>query len=388
MFDSRATRPLRQEVRETGGATPSLGRPPGLLAFLEYGYPEIAETPILASMARRLRWWSFVVLSSSLIPGISLAAESSTHGLKARIAFFSIGENKTRVRTIGPDRSNPRTIAENGGGGSLDWSPDGKKIVYKGRNSKNVSKVMIARADGTDNWPIAPGPLLERVSWSPTRNLIAYTQFDSGVRLVRTDGENNRVIHGDRQVGEVDWSPDGTAVAFDGEGGDDSPWPSSPPSAVFVRELTATTSQFISNDSQNVEWSPDGTRLVYECPEGVCVIDLTGMNETVVFEGLSPYLMRPTWSPDGTRVAFGSDLDGDFDIYVAQADGSGYDQLTNGPGPDLWPDWSPGGKRLAYISSRAGKPELFTMAADGSEKMRLTYNSATESIPEWRPAPK
>ena len=31
----------------------------------------------------------------------------------------------------------------------------------------------------------------------------------------------------------------------------------------------------------------------------------------------------PTWSPDGARLAIASDVGGDFDIYVTNADGTG-----------------------------------------------------------------
>jgi TolB protein len=36
----------------------------------------------------------------------------------------------------------------------------------------------------------------------------------------------------------------------------------------------------------------------------------------------------PQWSPDGTRIAFSSDQEGDFDIWVMNADGSNKINLT------------------------------------------------------------
>lgn len=44
---------------------------------------------------------------------------------------------------------------------------------------------------------------------------------------------------------------------------------------------------------------------------------------------------------DGTRIAFASNKDGDYEIYVMNADGSGVVALTNNSGFDGWPAWSP-----------------------------------------------
>ena len=40
----------------------------------------------------------------------------------------------------------------------------------------------------------------------------------------------------------------------------------------------------------------------------------------------------PAWSPDGTRIAFASDRDGDFDIWIMNADGSDQRQRHQRPG--------------------------------------------------------
>jgi Tol biopolymer transport system component len=37
------------------------------------------------------------------------------------------------------------------------------------------------------------------------------------------------------------------------------------------------------------------------------------------------------WSPDGARIAFYTDVDGRFELFVMNADGSGRRQLTRGP---------------------------------------------------------
>jgi len=43
-----------------------------------------------------------------------------------------------------------------------------------------------------------------------------------------------------------------------------------------------------------------------------------------------------SWSPDGKKIAFESNRDGHFAIYVVNADGTGVTKLTRG----RWPVWS------------------------------------------------
>ncbi|MBN1658577.1 MAG: PD40 domain-containing protein, partial [Anaerolineae bacterium] len=48
----------------------------------------------------------------------------------------------------------------------------------------------------------------------------------------------------------------------------------------------------------------------------------------------------PCWSPDGKRIAFDSDRDGNWEIYVMNADGSEQVNLTQSPDEqDHFPAW-------------------------------------------------
>jgi Tol biopolymer transport system component len=53
----------------------------------------------------------------------------------------------------------------------------------------------------------------------------------------------------------------------------------------------------------------------------------------------------PSWSPTGSKIAFERERDGDFDIYVMNADGSEPTRLTDDPATDRFPAWSPAGNR-------------------------------------------
>ena len=97
----------------------------------------------------------------------------------------------------------------------------------------------------------------------------------------------------------------------------------------------------------------------------------------------------PTWSPDGVRIAFQSDRDGDEEIYSMKAsDGSDQTNLTNDPGDDFSPDWSLDGDKIVFDSSRdpeTNKQEIYEMRPDGSNQCRITDNSVDDGAPVWSP---
>jgi len=86
------------------------------------------------------------------------------------------------------------------------------------------------------------------------------------------------------------------------------------------------------------------------------------------------------------EIAFASDLDGDFEIWLINTDGRNPRQLTDNTFMDSSPAWSPDGKQIAFVSNRDGNDEIYSMNADGSDVRRLTETSdASESFPAWSP---
>ncbi len=86
-----------------------------------------------------------------------------------------------------------------------------------------------------------------------------------------------------------------------------------------------------------------------------------------------------------TKIAFTSKRDGNYEIYVMNADGSEQKRLTNNCAADERASWSPDGKKIAFESNRHGNREIYVMNADGSEQKRLTNNSAADLYPSWSP---
>jgi Tol biopolymer transport system component len=139
-------------------------------------------------------------------------------------------------------------------------------------------------------------------------------------------------------------------------------------------------------------WSPDGARLafasdregswdVYVAP--VARVDTEAVNLT---RGAPSTDRRPRWSPDGRWIAFESDRGGDVDVYVVPVDGSASPRnLTNSPGADLLGDWSPDSTRLAVSSVRTGRGDVYVLPVDGGTPLRVTSSPGNDSRPAWGP---
>jgi hypothetical protein len=87
----------------------------------------------------------------------------------------------------------------------------------------------------------------------------------------------------------------------------------------------------------------------------------------------------PEWSPDGSKIVFSSFrvAAGNEEIYVMNADGSSPTRLTTDPSGDFSPTWSPDGTRIAFTSVRDGNAEIYVMNADGTGQVNRTNSAGT-----------
>jgi Tol biopolymer transport system component len=86
-----------------------------------------------------------------------------------------------------------------------------------------------------------------------------------------------------------------------------------------------------------------------------------------------------------SRIVFMSERDGNGEIYVVNADGSGQTNLTDNPAIDRYPTWSLDGSRIAFVSFRGKNEEIYVMNADGTDQVNLTNNPAFDGTPAWSP---
>jgi hypothetical protein len=94
---------------------------------------------------------------------------------------------------------------------------------------------------------------------------------------------------------------------------------------------------------------------------------------------------RPSVDQGYNHVAFNSDRYGNSDIFVVNSNGTGLTRLTTATGDDYAPSWSPDNSRIVFVSRRNGNSEIYVMNADGSGQTSLTNNAASDSNPTWSP---
>ncbi len=135
-------------------------------------------------------------------------------------------------------------------------------------------------------------------------------------------------------------------------------------------------------------YSPDGTRIAFvsnrEESFEIYVIDADGTNErrlttTPANEG------DPAWSADGSQIAYHSDAGGTLQVWIMNADGSSQRQLTTGEVVNLQPAISPDGQTIAFTSARDGNYDVYLMGVDGSNQRNVTSTAApiNENVPAW-----
>jgi Tol biopolymer transport system component len=100
------------------------------------------------------------------------------------------------------------------------------------------------------------------------------------------------------------------------------------------------------------------------------------------------------WSPDGARIAFAAYAGDQYNIYVANWDGSNRINVSNSPDSADFPAWSPDGQSIGFESCNHTGCSLVRINPDGSGREILLQQAAGATKPEsprllnWSPDSK
>jgi Tol biopolymer transport system component len=181
-----------------------------------------------------------------------------------------------------------------------------------------------------------------------------------------------------------------------------------------LRVVNVATGAFedLPNDlfSYSPAWDPANSwRLVYDGERGLRSLDLNQGTSWALTDDVNDH--SPAFSPDGSKIAVSYWQNDHWEIHVLNADGSGRVRLTqtsiraileqqvNGQMPKSWnnaaPTWSPDGSQIAFLTDRDGQWEIWIMNADGTDQhsllpgevqaqLSLQYNGMEERVLSWR----
>src|SRR5215204_3477379 len=272
---------------------------------------------------------------------VSEKAEATLPGKNGRIVYagWNRGEDY-EIYTINPDGSGKTQLTHNNTD-DLDpsYSPDGKKIVYSGKDGpKGDLEIYTINARGGDKFQVTHNDVdEEEPAYSPSGKRIAYACWGETFRIVDTDICTISVRRDDKLAKLIPEKPVGNALHD-----------------VLHHKVLVTNND---TDDQNPDYSPNGNRIVYEGFEG-------------------------RWGQK-------KDEDASTNIYTIKAGGRGNLNLTKSPkNASIWnalPRYSPDGEKIAYCYVPDG--EIYTINARGGGKSRVTNNDAYPYGLSWGTRP-
>ncbi len=139
-------------------------------------------------------------------------------------------------------------------------------------------------------------------------------------------------------------------------------------------------------------WSPAGDKVVYQCNvDGtwdlwVANFPISGVPAKITTEGAADELY-PEWSHDGTSIAFSSNLSGQWEVYTIPAAGGSWSQITSGGVESGSPTWSPDDLWIAYhhVPTGIAAYSIYKIRLADSHVEQVTTTNGSEQHPSWSP---
>ncbi len=276
--------------------------------------------------------------------------------------------------------------------GGLDWSPDGRTIVYscKDKQEAPMRLMRLQVASGRADTLTAPENLSRGDTYprfSPDGSTLALVRSDRGISrkvyLVPADGgEAESLTGGFFSCGGLDWAPDGKSLILSATlRGTFELW------RVDARRGTTSPLPVRIHRSLYPSWSVAGGPLVFADNSLNTDLVIAGIDGGPEPESAAPSTrleLSGRFSPDGANLVFISDRGGSRELWLLDRTDGSLRQLTDFAGDAMRkPRWSPDGRRIAVNVGRDGLLQVVVVDVASGLQRQVTPGTGHHRLGHW-----
>jgi eukaryotic-like serine/threonine-protein kinase len=296
------------------------------------------------------------------------------------IGFVSSPDSK--LKKIAISGGAPVTLAEVNAFGTFRWNADGT-IIYgqRGRGIMRVSaeggtpEVFLKAENEAIAWPqiLPDGKSILFMKVGPPLKIMVQS-LRSGERRELFEGNGGKYL----STGHIVYELKGNLLSARFDLSTLKALGGSIPLVEGVLR-TGGAPQYAVSDSGTLVYVP-GTASAAQPGRTLVWVSRDGKEEPLTVE--SHAYTETRISPDGTKVALNFPTDTNMDIWILDLVHKTMPRLTFDPTSDMHPLWTRDGKRIAFLSNRDGAYKVYLKAADGTGKDEV-LDSAAHTPASW-----
>lgn len=261
--------------------------------------------------------------------------------------------------------------------------PFGKLALSVYNSATGVYDLYIAHADAGRWAKIRDGASQPAFRRDGSRLAFRILGNSPGLGVANADGSNVLTLDVPATAQQPTWSPDGTHIAFTAQD-EAGVWKiyvvaadNGPPAELAPGQIPA--------------WGPNNWLAYNACDDPLdengdgdrwCGIRFRNLGSgDVVRLTVDERDIGLSWAPDGTQVAYMSEHDGNWEIYLLDFPYGKVVRMTDHRADDGLPTWSPDGQWIAFLSNREGTWSVYVMSRD-RKTLSKVLDVAVEH-PDW-----